>query len=110
MAAIKNYLDENVPVVVAEHLNRRGIDAVTVRELGRLSNADRDHLTRATVMGRVLCTHDRDFLRLARQGIEHAGIVFGKQRHMTIGRWVRALISIHARLSAEDMASRVEFI
>ena len=110
MAAIKFYLDEMVPTDVADQLQRRGIEAVTVRELGFLSDADSSHLSRARDMGHVLCTNDQDFLRLARTGIEHAGIVFGQQRRMTIGAWVRALVAIHGRFSAEDMINRVEFI
>lgn len=110
MAAIKFYLDEMVPVEVAEQLQRRSIEAVTVRALGLLSDSDPNHLARARAMGYVLCTNDQDFLRLARTGVEHTGIVFGQQRRMSIGAWVRALVTIHERLSAEDMINRVEFI
>ena len=52
-AAIRFYLDENMPVDVAEQLRRRGIDAVTVRDLGLLGESDINHLHHAIAEGRV---------------------------------------------------------
>ncbi len=59
---IRFYLDENVPVAVAAQLQRRGVDAVTVRDLGFLGDSDRNHLVRATSLGYVLCTNDADYV------------------------------------------------
>jgi predicted nuclease of predicted toxin-antitoxin system len=56
MSKIKFYLDENLSVEIAEQLNRNGIDAITVRDIGKLGDDDQSHLERATSMGRVLCT------------------------------------------------------
>ena len=36
MTVFRFYLDENVQVVIAEQLRKRGIEAVTVRDLGTL--------------------------------------------------------------------------
>jgi hypothetical protein len=58
----------------------------------------------------VLCTYDTDFLALARQGIEHAGIVFAPQRKATIGGWVREIRALHGRLSAEALRGQVVFL
>ncbi len=102
-AAIRLYLDENVPVVIAPQLRRKGIEVVTVRDLGRLGDSDENHLARATAMGYVLCTCDSDYLRLAASGVEHAGIVFGRQTRHTIGDWVRGLELLCRVYSAEDM-------
>lgn len=53
-------LDEMVPVAVARELNRYGLDTITAQECG-LTNVDDDVvLDRATEMGRVLFTHNRD--------------------------------------------------
>lgn len=73
------YLDENVDVSVAAGLRSRGIDAVTVRDRGKLGASDEEHLTLASAEGRLLVTHDiADFARLHRQWVEegrqHAGI------------------------------------
>lgn len=35
---VRFFLDENMPVVIAEQLKRRGIEAVTVRDLGLLGD------------------------------------------------------------------------
>lgn len=96
MSALSFYLDENVPTEVARQLRLSGIDAVSVRELGLLGTDDPNHLQRATSMSRVLCTHDQDFLRLAAEGLEHAGIAFSPQDRVSIGGWVRALRALHA--------------
>jgi hypothetical protein len=104
------YLDENVPTVIAEQLKRKGIDAVTVRDIGRLGDSDENYLQRASEMGRVLCTHDQDFLRLAAEGMSHKGIVFGIQDLHGIGDWVRGLELIHTVLEAENMENNIEYL
>jgi hypothetical protein len=110
LSELRFYLDENVPLVVAEQLARSGIDAVSVHSLDRLGDTDEDHLQRATAMGRMLCTHDQDFLRITATGIEHAGIAFADQYNATIGGWVRGLRALHARMSAEEAVRHVEFL
>ena len=67
-------------------------------------------LERATAMGRVLCTYDSDFLRLAHEGAEHAGIIFAHQQKGSIGGWVREIRALHAQLSAEGIAGQVIFL
>jgi hypothetical protein len=110
MAAIRFYLDENVPVAIADQLRRRNIEAFTVRDLGELGDADENHLSRATSMGCVLCTHDADFVVIAKDGVEHAGIVFGQQEKHTIGHWVLILSRLHATYQAEDFCNRFQFL
>lgn len=108
--ALRFYLDENLPVEIARQLRTRGIDVVTVRDLERLGDADENHLQRATADGRVLCTHDTDFVQLAAEGITHAGIVIGHPERHYIGAWVTNLELMHAILSAEEMQDRVEYL
>ncbi len=110
MSELRFYLDENVPTEVGRQLSLSGIDAVSVRDLGRLGSDDRDHLQRATAMARVLCTHDQDFLRLAAEGVEHAGIAFSSQERVGIGRWVRSLRALHASYQSEEVKGRVFFL
>jgi predicted nuclease of predicted toxin-antitoxin system len=83
-ADIRFYLDENMQVAIAEQLGRRGIDVVTARDLHQLGDDDANHLERATKMGRVLSTHDSDYIDLATAGTQHAGIIFGQQDKHTI--------------------------
>ena len=107
---IRFYLDENVPVAVATQLQRRGIDAVTVRDLDFLGDSDHHHLARATRLGYVLCTNDADYVELATAGIEHAGIVFGQQHKHGIRDWVRFLELVASVLDPEEMVNRVEYL
>jgi len=107
---IRFYLDENVEVEIAEQLKTHGIEVVTVRELKSLGASDEHHLVTATKMGYVLCTYDMDYLRLASEGFEHAGIVFGRWSKHGIGRWVTALTFIYHNLDAENMKNHVEYI
>jgi hypothetical protein len=109
-AAIRLYLDENVQVAVAAQLKRKGIEVVTVRDLGFLGDSDENHLRRATEMGYVLCTHDDDYLIMAADGVEHAGIVFGIAQKHTIGDWVKSLELIHGVYTDDDMLNHVEYL
>ena len=107
---IRFYLDENLPVVVATQLQRRGVEAVTVRDLGFLGDSDPNHLARATRLGYVLCTHDADYVELAADGVAHGGIVFGQQHKHGVGAWVRFLELLASILEAEEMQDRVEYL
>jgi predicted nuclease of predicted toxin-antitoxin system len=78
MGELQFYLDENLQVAIAEQLRLRGIKAYTVRDLGRLGDADNNHLKRATSMNCVLCTYDTDYVQLAAREAEHAGIIIGQ--------------------------------
>lgn len=72
-AKIRFYLDENVPVAVATQLRRRGLDAVTVRDLGVLGDSDTNHLRRAAGMGRVREHGCRESLSVTGRGGEMVG-------------------------------------
>lgn len=100
-ASLRFYFDENMPVVIALQLKRRGIEAVTVRDLGLLGDEDINHLKNAAELG---------YVRLATEGIEHAGIVFGQQDKHSIGDWVENLSLMHAVYSAEEMQNRLEYL
>ncbi len=102
-------MDEHVPRAVTEGLRRRGVDVLTVREAGMLEAVDVQHLAYAMREGRVVVTQDAAFLRLHTSGHVHGGIVYASQR-TPIGAFVRGLMLIHDALTAEDMASHVEFL
>jgi predicted nuclease of predicted toxin-antitoxin system len=107
---VRFYLDENVSPALAEQLRRRGIEAVTVRDLGLLGDSDLNHLQRATAFGFVLCTHDSDYVELALSGLPHAGIVFAQQATATLGDWVRFLSLIHGVYEAHEMVNLIEYL
>jgi hypothetical protein len=107
---LKLYFDESVELAVSEQLAAGGLDVVSAHSLEVLGDDDRNHLERATALRRVLCTYDADFLRLASEGVEHAGIIFAPQQKASIGRWVREIRALHARLHAEDVLGQVIFL
>ncbi|MFP4322892.1 MAG: DUF5615 family PIN-like protein [Anaerolineales bacterium] len=108
--AIRLYFDESVEIKAAYQLAQRGLDVVTVRDLGLLGDSDENHLQRATQMGRVLCTYDSDFLRLAAEGMKHVGIVYAREHMTGIGDWVRSLEHLHNTRNADDMRNHIEYL
>ncbi len=102
---IRFYLDENLSPEIAKQLARHDIDAIR----GPLKVDDLSHLKRASALGRVLCTRDRDFVRLHAAGDGHSGIIKGMKHH-TIGDWVNYLKFIHAICAPEDSRNNVEHL
>lgn len=100
------YLDENLSPEIIRQLSLSGIDVIR----GPLSAEDPQHLQNATAMGRVVCTEDKDFLRLAAAGFEHAGIIRGRQRLHSIGDWVKYLRLVHAVYTAEELRNTVSYV
>ncbi len=74
-----------------------------------LGKDDLFHLNYATQMGCVLCTYDSDYLQLASQGIEHAGVVFDVWDKHRVGDWIKVLSFIYEILIPDDMRNRVEY-
>ena len=109
MAAVRYDLDEHSAEAVATGLRNRGIDVLTLSGAGMLGASDREHFAYAYEEGRVLVTYDDDFLRLADQTEEHAGVAFAPQSR-SIGELVRCLTVIAEEMEAEEMENHVEFL
>ena len=107
--AVPLYFDENMQGAVLIQLRRRGIDIVTVQELGLRGASDESHIDRAREMQRVICTNDQDFLRLISSGIPHAGLVFGSPQ-TTIGDWVKSLELLCEVMTLKDMENHIEYL
>ena len=100
------YIDENLSPEIANQLRRSGIDIIR----GPLGDDDPVHLERAAEMGRVVCTEDDDFIKLASQGVAHAGIIWGDQDRHSIGDWVKYLRLVHAVHSAEELVNTINYV
>lgn len=74
--ADQNFEDDVVAALVA-----LGHDVVTARSAGLDAVPDPDMLASATAGGRIVLTHDRDFIRLHKSGTPHTGIVFTSVDH-----------------------------
>ncbi len=108
--AIRFHLDENVHGAVAEALRRRGIDVTTPSDAGLVGATDERHLAFARQQGRIVVTHDADFLRLHAQGTEHAGIAFCHARERSLRELVSALSLLAVSTTAEATANRVTYL
>ena len=74
----KLYSNENFPVQAVEELRRLGHNVLTTHDSGKSNQGIEDGavLKFATAEGRCVITINRkDFIRLHRSGVEHAGII-----------------------------------
>ena len=109
--SIRFYLDELMPVAIAEQLNQKGIDTITVKDLGLQGKSDDYQLQLANEMQRVLCTMDDDHIQLFIDGKEHWGIVFASRKdRKSIGTWVRFLEWMHRTYTRQDMRNHIEYL
>lgn len=109
MARIRFLTDEHVPKAVAKGLRERGIDAVTAAEAGTLGAEDPWVLDHLKTEGRVVITHDADYLRLHAAGVPHAGIVYAPPDN-SIGDIIRGAWLIAEVLDSDEMMNHVEFL
>ena len=107
--AIVFYMDEHVPRAITEGLRRRGVNAITIQETGRIGLPDDEQLLYATQHGWTMFTQDEDFLRLPAADIAHAGIVFAAQR-TPFGDVIEGLVLIADVLTAQEIVNRVEYL
>lgn len=84
------HLDENVSFLIAQGLRKRCIEVTTSHEVGLVQSTDLEQLIFAHTHGRVLITHDSDFLRLHEQGVPHSGIGFCCQATRSIGQIIKS--------------------
>ena len=114
MPPIRIYTDESIRTAFAEELKRRGIEAWSARDAGKLGLSDEEQLAYAAREQAVIFTHDNDFLRLAhewmQQGREHWGILYVHQYKLGIGECLRRLMKYALLLTPDDMRNRLEFL
>jgi predicted nuclease of predicted toxin-antitoxin system len=100
-------LDEDISYRVAEGLRQRGVDAVSVHEVGRAGKAlsDEDQLAFAARDGRVLVTYNRADYQLLDatwrlKGRTHAGVLWCAEKSIprrAIGDLIRAIEAFAAQ-------------
>ncbi|HEX3601796.1 MAG TPA: DUF5615 family PIN-like protein [Lacipirellulaceae bacterium] len=107
---VRYHLDENVDPAVAEGLRRRGVDVTTTQAVDLMRASDDKQLEYALAEGRTLVTHDEDFLAMAKEGIQNAGIAYCHPQSRTIGQMIAALLLIRDCLTPSDMMNHIEFL
>jgi predicted nuclease of predicted toxin-antitoxin system len=110
---IRLYLDEDVNVLVADLLNARGFDALTVRDAGQLQASDEAQLVYAVSQQRALVTHNRsDFEALIQTYFEverrHCGVILAV-RHPP-QEIAKRLLTILNKVTADEMDNQVRYI
>lgn len=108
------YTDESVSVAVATGLKRRGVKALSVRDVGNLGMSDDEQFAYATANHLLLFTHDTDFLQLAHhqnnKSEEHWGIIYVHQSKFSIGDCIRRLKEIADLFEQEDFKNYIGFL
>ena len=93
--SVRFYMDVHVRRAVTDGLRLRQVDVLTAQEDESAGLEDSQLLDRATSLGRVVFTHDKDFLRdgIERQhsAVPFAGIVYAHQIEVTIGQCLHDL-------------------
>lgn len=78
-----------------ELLRRQEIDVTTTASMRLIGQPDEVQLAFACNQGRVIVTHDTDFLKLASQTTDHWGIAFCQKDTRSIGEMIRCLVLIY---------------
>jgi predicted nuclease of predicted toxin-antitoxin system len=91
-------------------LQRRGIDVTTSREASLIGASDDKQLAYAWREGRVLVTHDTDFLAIASQVEQHAGIAYARKGSRSVRQVIEQLELIHDVMSIEEMQGHIEYL
>lgn len=111
---LKYYMDEHVDGAITRGLRSRGVTVLTVQEDGLRTEPDELILNRATALGFVVFTMDRDFLREAQMrqftGIDFAGVVYVHPLGASIGQCVNDLELMATIYEPNDMANAVEYL
>ena len=107
---LRYHLDESVDHAVARGLIQRGISATTTTDAGLVGATDEEQLASAVGEGRVLVTHDRDFLRLAALSAAHCGIAYCPPRQRAIGQIILRLVHLWRMFTPDEMKGRVEYL
>ena len=107
---IRFHLDENVNLAVASGLRQREIDLTTTKDAGLIGASDVEQLDYARREGRVIFSEDADFLILAAQTAQHAGIAYPRKGTRSIRQIIDQLELIHGVMTAEDMQGHVEYL
>jgi len=90
-------------------LKRRGVEAFSAKDIGKLGLTDEEQIKVATKKQAVIFTHDVDFLRIAIRK-QHPGIIYVHQQKLTIGECIRRLKAIAETKSPEEMRNRIIFL
>jgi len=110
---IRAYVDEDVPLSLAQALRNRGVDCITTQEAGNKGHSDAEQLVFSMGQGRTIVTHNiRDFIILhneyTRSGQMHSGIVVADQH--PVGLTLRRFMKLWFSKTSDEMVNKLEFL
>jgi len=112
--SLRLYMNHHVRRAITEGLRHRGVDVVTAYEDGAASFDDEHILERAGQLGRVVFTHDDDFLAIAdrwqQAGRPFSGLIYAHQLRVTVGQAIEDLELVVKTSDADDMANKVQYL
>jgi hypothetical protein len=113
--SVSYYADEHFPGQITRGLRKRGVDVLTVQDDGRSGEKDDAALLdRATALGRVMLSCDRDHLieagRRQQTGQAFAGLVYAIAGATATGRCVTDLEIMAKVGDPADFANQVEYV
>ncbi len=107
-------MDAHVPAAVSSALAARGVDVLTAQQDGSDAVPDSQLLKRATELGRVLFSQDKDLLSEAtycqRNGIHFGGVIYAHQLRITIGRCIDELELMAKVCDPPEIADDVKYL
>jgi len=104
------HLDESVNPAITVGLRAHQIDVTTTLEAGLSGADDTAQLEYARDAGRVLVTHDDDFLRLHADGRPHAGLLYCHQQKYSVGELLQLLLILGLGYEPDEVTGRLEFV
>lgn len=101
-------VDENLPGAVADVLNRRGFDAVTVADQGWQGLPDSELWRRIQPEGRWLVTADKEFADVRRYPPgSHAGIMLLRPPREGLEEYLQLVETVVQRVNLDEIAGAV---
>jgi len=107
---IRFHLDENVHHGVARALRLRGIDVTTTTDAGLVEATDEVQFQFAVREGRVLITHDADFLDAHFAARDHPGLVYVAKGVRSVGDIARSLVLLAHVVTPAEMRRQIEYL
>jgi predicted nuclease of predicted toxin-antitoxin system len=112
--SLRLYFDHHIPGAVATALRQRRIDVLTAQEDGAHQLEDPLLLDRASSLGRILVSQDRDLIietaRRLRSGKPFAGLIWGRHLSYTLRQTIEDLEILATLYTPDDMANRIEYL
>ena len=108
------YTDHNIDLDIVIAVRRFGIDVLIARDDSADRLADDLLLERAVNLGRVLCTADKDFLRITRrwwdEGREFPGVIYVDQAAASVGNLAEDIAIIATTYPADEMRNQLVWV